>query len=100
MQIASKRGLTRAPPLTISGLWVANKLPPLGGDYFPGEADPRPALDGRRGIAQVLAEPVAEGWLTWNDTLTPAQTMLHENVWQLFRLEAKSEALKNVGWLK
>jgi predicted TIM-barrel fold metal-dependent hydrolase len=78
----------------------ANKLLPFGGDYIPVEPVLGHAIIARRGIAQALAELVEEDWLTLNDALELVDPILHGNARRIFRLDNKTEVLKNIAWGK
>jgi len=77
-----------------------NKLLPFGGDYIPAEPVLGHAVMARRGIAQALSELVEEGWLRLADALDLVDPILHQNARQIFRLAQKTEALREVDWVK
>jgi uncharacterized protein len=75
-----------------------NKLLPFGGDYIPVEPILGHAEMARMGVAQALVELVQERWLSMSDAMDLIDPILHGNARRLFRLEEKSQTLKNVPW--
>lgn len=76
----------------------ANKVLTFGGDYSPVEPVLGHAVIARRGIALALSELVEEGWLSLENALELAETIMHGNAGRIFNLEEKTRLLKKVKW--
>ena len=65
----------------------ANKLLTFGGDYMPVEMVPGHAAIARQGLAQALAELVAEGWLAEAAVPELVERLMFRNALELFDYE-------------
>lgn len=63
----------------------AGKITVFGGDYIPVELVPGHAAIARQGIARALAELVDEQWLTLDEAVSLADTIMHRNARALYK---------------
>lgn len=84
-----KRYLVSAP---------SNKIHTFGGDYNVVENVVGHARLARNGIYSALAELVDEGYLERDDALELVEPLLRGNARNIFHLEKKYEAARNVPW--
>ncbi|MCJ7487398.1 MAG: hypothetical protein MUQ25_14720, partial [Candidatus Aminicenantes bacterium] len=64
----------------------ANKIFTFGGDYIPVELVPGHAAIARQGITQALSELVDERWLSLDEAMSLADTIMHQNARKLYKL--------------